>query len=126
MKRGAATLTGPTSKAVGGVLAGKYEFAQINLKRMKNSLRKKVDMAMHEVVIDYESGVQARADATHYGEEGKLILNSTSGNKTIEMTVNIEERPHLGVAEKYKRLGYKDDVTHILEVFEGLVDDHLE
>lgn len=126
MKRGAATLTGPTSKAVGGVLAGKYEFAQINLKRMKNALLKDVDQVGKKVTIKYEPDVEDRATATQLGTEGKLILNSTSGKGTIEMSVKIEARPHLGVAENWQRLGYKTDVQHILEIFEGTVDKHFE
>lgn len=126
MKRGAATLTGPTSKGVGGVLAGKYEFAQINLKRMKNALIKNVDEPQKKVTIKYELDVEDRATATQLGTEGKLILNSTSGKGTIEMSVSIQARPHLGVAENWQRLGYKTDVQHILAVFEGTVDKHFE
>jgi hypothetical protein len=126
MKRGAAVLTGPTSKSIGGVLAGKYEFAQINLTRMKNSLRKKVSTVNTEVVIDYLPGAQKRARATDLGDEAKMILKSVGGDKIITMTVNIEPRKHLAIAENYARLGYKDDIAHILEVFEGLVDNHFE
>ena len=78
MKRGSATLTGPTSKKVGGVLAGKYEFAQINMKRMKNALVKKVETAKKSVTIEYSPDVKDRAELTQLGGEGKLILNSTS------------------------------------------------
>jgi hypothetical protein len=126
MKRGAATLTGPTSKAVGGPLAGKYEFAQINLKRMKNTLIKDVDQVGKKVTIHYEPDVEDRARTTQLGGEGKMILNSTSGSGTIEMSVNIQARPHLGVAENWTRLEYKTDVQHILQIFEGTVDKHFE
>jgi len=126
MKRNAATLTGPTSKALGGVLAGKYEFAQINLKRMKNSLIKDVNTAQKKVTIQYDSDARDRAQVTQLGGEGRLILNSVGGGGTIEMSVNVQARPHLGVAENWQRLGFKTDVQHILEAFEGMVDKHLE
>ena len=126
MKRGAATLTGPTSKALGGVLAGKYEFAQINLKRMRNALLKDVDEPGKKVTIKYEPDVEDRAQLTQLGGEGKMILASTSGSGTIEMSVNIQARTHLGVAENWQRLDYKTDVQHILEAFEGMVDKHFD
>jgi len=125
MKRNAATLTGPTSKALGGPLAGKYEFAQINLRRMKNSLRKNVNVTKKEVVVDYMPSVQDRAEMTDFGREGKIILNSTSGNKTIEMSVSITPRTHLGVAKDIPRLGFKTDPQHIAEIFGNMVDEHL-
>jgi hypothetical protein len=126
MKRGSATLTGPTSKKVGGALAGKYEFAQINMKRMKNALIKTVDTAKKNVTIEYSPDVKDRAELTQLGGEGKLILNSTSGSGTIEMSVKIQGRTHLGVAENWQRLGYKTDVQHILQIFEEMIDDHFE
>lgn len=126
MKRGAATLTGPTSKSIGGVLAGKYEFAQINLKRMKNALIKEVDKTQRKVTIKYEPDVEKRAELTQLGGEAQMILNATSGTGTIQMSVHIQTRPHLGVAENWARLGYKTDIQHILEIFEGTVDKHFE
>jgi hypothetical protein len=126
MKRGAATLTGPTSKTVGGVLAGKYEFAQVNFERMKNALTKDVDMAQKKVTIEYGSGVKQRAELTQLGGEATMILNSATGGGTINMNVKIQARPHLGVAESWQRLGFKTDVRHILEIFEGVVDKHFE
>jgi hypothetical protein len=126
MKRNAATLTGPTSKSLGGALAGKYEFAQINLKRMKNSLQKNVDESKRQVVIKYDPDVEDRATRTQLGGEGKLILNSVGGSGGFEMSVNIQARPHLGVANTWQRLEYKTDVQHILDIFEGTVDKHFE
>jgi hypothetical protein len=126
MKRGAATLTGPTSKALGGPLTGKYEFAQINLKRMKNALTKKVNMTRKEVVVKYSRDVERRAEITQLGGEGQMILSSTSGGGTINMSVNVQARPHLGVADNWERLGFKTDVQHILDAFEGTVDKHFE
>ena len=124
MKRQAATLTGPTSSQLGGVLAGKYEFAQINLKRMKNALVKDVDEAGKRVTIKYSPDVEDRAQLTQLGGEGKIILNSTSGGGTIEMSVNVQARTHLGVAENYQRLGFKNDVEHILDIFDNSIDKH--
>ena len=126
MKRGAAPLTGPTSRAVGGALAGRYEFAQINMRRMKNALIKDVNEPQKRVTIKYEPDVEARARATQLGEEGTIILNSVSGSGTIEMSVNIQARPHLGVADSWQRLGFRTDVQHILDIFEGVVDRHFE
>jgi hypothetical protein len=40
--------------------------------------------------------------------------------------VNIQARPHLGVANTWQRLEYKTDVQHILDIFEGTVDKHFE
>jgi hypothetical protein len=42
------------------------------------------------------------------------------------MSVKIQPRVHLGVAENYARLGFKTDVQHILEVFDSMLDDHFE
>jgi hypothetical protein len=127
MKGGSAPLTGPTSVAIkGGPLAGKYNFASVNTKRMRNSLIKEVSVAQKTVTVKYDRDAEARAEITQKGGESKIVLNSTSGTKSMTINVKVIPRPHLGIAEKWQRLGFKTDVQHIHELFGGMVDDILE
>lgn len=124
-KGGAAILTGPTSKTIyAGPFAGRYEFASINLKRMRNSLMVRVEGA-EKAYVEYEIDVKERASLTQHGGESKLILRSTTGKKNLELNVNIAPRPHLGVAEKIARIGGKTDPQHIENIFSKMVDKHI-
>jgi hypothetical protein len=126
MKGGSQVLTGPTSAAVkGGPYAGNFAFSKVNPDRMRNSLIKMVSVAEKKVTVKYAPRVEPRAELTQEGGEGKIILNSTSGNKSVTLNVDITPRTHLGVAENYNRLGFKTDPQHIEAVFGGMMDDVL-
>jgi hypothetical protein len=127
MKGGSAPLTGPTSKAIkGGPLAGRYQFSKVNPKRMRNALIKEISVAQKKVTVRYETRVEPRAEITQLGGESKIVLNSTTGNKNMNINVSITPRPHLGIAEDWQRLGYKTDTQHIEELFGFMVDGVLE
>lgn len=124
-KGGAAILTGPTSKTIhAGLFAKRYEFANINLKRMRNSLMVRVE-GTEKAYVEYEVDVRERASLTQYGGESKLVLKSTTGKKNLELSINITPRPHLGVAEKIARIGGKTDPQHIEQIFAQMVDKHI-
>lgn len=121
----AAILTGPTSKTIhAGLFAKRYEFANINLKRMRNSLMVRVE-GTEKAYVEYEVDVRERASLTQYGGESKLVLKSTTGKKNLELSINITPRPHLGVAEKIARIGGKTDPQHIEQIFAQMVDKHI-
>lgn len=118
-------MTGPTSKKIhAGPFAGRYEFAKINLKRMRNSLMVRVE-GTEKAYVEYESDVRERASLTQHGGESKLILKSTTGKKNLELSINVAPRPHLGVAEKIARIGGKTDPQHIENIFSKMVDKHI-
>lgn len=124
-KGGAAILTGPTSKKIhAGPFAGRYEFAKINLKRMRNSLMVRVE-GTEKAYVEYENDVKKRASLTQYGGESKLILKSTTGKKNLELSIDVTPRPHLGVAEKIARIGGKTDPQNIEDIFSMMVDKHI-
>lgn len=124
MKKGAAVLTGPTTKNIGGPLGSRYEFLHVNQQRMKNSLRKTV--TQDKVVIDYEPQAQKRAELTQFGGEAKMMLASKTGGENIELNLKIQKRPHLGVADKVPRLGSKTDSDHVADIFSEMIDKHLK
>jgi hypothetical protein len=124
-KGGAAILTGPTSKTIhAGLFAKRYEFANINPKRMRNSLMVRVEGA-EKAYVEYEVDVRERASLTQYGGESKLVLKSTTGKKNLELSINVTPRPHLGVAEKIARIGGKTDPQHIEQIFAQMVDKYI-
>ncbi len=124
-KGGAATLTGPTSKKIhGGPLSTHYEFASVNKKRMRNALVVRVE-GSEKAYVEYENDVKERASITQYGGESKLILKSTTGKKNIKFSINVTPRPHLGIANKYARIGGKTDDEHIVSIFEQMIDKHI-
>ncbi len=121
LKRGAAPLTGPINKSVGGRLAGKYEFAHINTARMKNTLFRKIHLRQGSVEVTYPSSVQPRAKLNQVGGSSVLQLTSVKSGKPIEFNVKVQARPHLGIADKYARMGGKTDVAHIDEIINNMV-----
>lgn len=122
-KGGAAVLTGPTSRAVaGGAFAG-YEFAQINPKRMRNSLISKVE-GSERAIVEYDQQASERAAITQAGGPSKLNLISPMGT-AVEIDLTIMARPHLGLAENYTRLGGMTDPEHIVQIFDALIDGRL-
>lgn len=125
MKGGAAILTGPTSRSIGGPLVGKYEFAVINTRRMKNSLIKTVDAIAGRVQIEYDIMAEDRAELTQVGGEGFLVLNATSSSKKIIYNIKIQPRPHLGIAEKYARVPPKTDPEWIESIVSTMMDNIL-
>jgi len=126
MKGQSTPLTGPIStKIQGGQWAGGYELLSVNSKRMENSLVKKVEVIAKSVTIEYEEDVQARADLTQYGGEASLMLRRNSGG-ILGINVKIQPRAHLGIADNYIRLGFKNDVDHIMDAFDALIDRHFQ
>ena len=119
-KGAAATLTGPTSKRMYGSIYEGYEFAKINLKRMRNSLLARVEGA-ERVIINYDAAASERADITQSGGPSKLNIISPQGT-TFEIDLELPPRPHLGVAENYFRMGSATDPDHVREVFGSMVD----
>lgn len=122
MKRGAAPLTGPASKKVGGPWASKYEFAQVNAKRMKNSLIKKVDSK--KAVIEYDSAAKLRASITQHGGMSEMKLVRKDGGPALVFDIKVRPRPHLGIADKVPRL-MKTDTSLIMDLFDAMVDKKL-
>ena len=121
MKGNAAVLTGPTSKTIPrGKYSKKYEFANINRKRMRNSLVQNV-FGTSKVIVQYDKEAQKRANITQYGGKSVMVLNPIAGGKVKKLNINVQKRPHLGVAEKYPRFGGKSDSQHILDIFSRLV-----
>lgn len=124
-KGGAAILTGPISRLIhAGPFVGRYEFAKINLKRMRNALMVRV-IGVEKAYVEYENDVKERASLTQYGGESKLILRSTIGKKNLEVNINVVPRPHLGVADKFARIGGKTDPQHIEDIFSKTIDKHI-
>jgi len=124
-KGGAAILTGPKSKKIhGGPFKDKYEFAKVNKKRMRNALMVRVE-GTTKAYVEYEADVKGRASLTQYGGESKLILKSTSGGKNLEIDLEIIPRPHLGIADRYARIGGKTDPAHIEDIFSQMIDRHI-
>lgn len=127
MKGGAATLTGPTGTTVyGGRYGGRYTFANISLKRMKNSLMRTIDMFEESATVEYEREARDRAALTQEGGEGRIMLNSIGGSRSLTLNVRIQARPHLGIADHFPRLGIRTDPEHIANVFSQMVDEHIE
>lgn len=121
----AAILTGPTSRTIhDGPFKDKYEFARINKKRMRNALIVRVE-GTEKAYVEYEADVKERASLTQYGGESKLILKSTTGRKNLEIDLEVIPRPHLGVADRYARIGGKTDSEHIEDIFSQMVDKHI-
>lgn len=120
MKGGSAPLTGPTSTSIqGGQWSGSFEFKKINMIRMKNALEK--DVGKSSVTVRYMPSVDERAQATQEGGPGTIeLVNKKTGN-TVQVNVNIQPRKHLGIADKYARLGGKTDIEHIIDIFESMV-----
>jgi len=121
MKGNAAVLTGPTSKTIPrGKYSKKYEFASINHKRMKNSLVQNV-YGTSKVIVQYDKEAAKRANITQFGGESVMVLNPIAGGKQKKLKIKVKARPHLGVAEKFPRMGGKSDSDHILEIFSRVV-----
>jgi hypothetical protein len=124
MKGGAAILTGPTTQSVDKshwAGAAGYKFKKVNIKRMKNSLVKTVEVGGKKVTINYESTVRTRADLNQYGGRSEIELVHDTRDPLI-FNVEIAARPHLGVATAYRRLGAKTDPEHIEAIIGTLVD----
>lgn len=119
-KGGAAILTGPTSKKVQGGKYSGYEFANINPKRMRNSLLVKVE-GTDKAYVKYDQSASERAQITQTGGKSSLKLISPTG-KTVSIDMTIPARPHLGIAEHFARLGSMTDPEHILHIFTKIVD----
>jgi len=128
MKGGAATLTGAASKTIArGKYSKNYKFTTINHVRMKNSLRQKI-RGKEDVIIDYKMdqrftrGGRGRDYINQFGGESTLSLTSLTTGKEEKLKIKVQARPHLGVAEKFPRLGGKTDSDHILDIFSRVVD----
>ena len=121
MKGNAAVLTGPASKTIPrGKYSKKYEFASVNRKRMKNSLVQNV-FGSSKVIVQYDKEAQKRANINQVGGKSVMVLKPVGGGKEKKLNINVQKRPHLGVAEKFPRLGGKTDSDHILDIFSRLV-----
>jgi len=115
MKGQESVLTGPISKKIkGGELAGKFEFANIPTKRMKNSLIHEVNSALKQATIFYDSESDERASLHQFGGEAKLVLVSTTTGRERNMLFTVPARPHLGISD--------DDADKIEEIFATQAD----
>jgi len=117
MKGGAAVLTGPTSKNIKDGTYSGWQFSKINTRRMKNSLIKSITAT--KVTVEYMQEVKKRAELTQEG--GSSEIKIIKGNRENVIDVNVQARPHLGVAENWIRLGSKTDPEHIEEIFGDMV-----
>jgi len=117
MKGGAAVLTGPTRKSISGGTYSGWEFSSINTRRMKNSLVKHVTST--KVTVEYMQVVKERAELTQKGGSSEMKIIKGSRENVID--VNVQARPHLGVAENWMRLGSKTDPEHIEEIFGDMI-----
>jgi hypothetical protein len=120
MKGGAATLTGPTKKKISGGRFSGYSFKDINQARLKNTLIKTTTSTSVTVRYKKQGAIQERAEINQYGGESKMILLSPSGNE-VTLDINVQARPHLGVAALWARLGDKTDPAHIEEIFGDMI-----
>ena len=117
-------LTGPTSKIVAGD-AGKYlEFKKVNTKRMKNSLVSKC--SSEKAVIKYMPSAAKRAAINQVGGKTVMQMKHKGTDKIVEYDIKVQARPHLGIAINYNRVGSKNDVEHIIDIFEEMLTLHLQ
>lgn len=117
MKGGSAPLIGPSSKRImGGRYSKNYEFADVSSKSMRNSLEV-TRKGFYSVEIGYDTKSRKRAYRMQKGGSSKMILKSTHGGHNVEIDLKVKARPHLGVADKFTRLGSKTDPDHVEKVF---------
>ncbi len=118
MKGQSSVLTGPLTGTIkGGVYEGKYKMEGTNKKKMKNSLVYNIDVTQKKAKIEYDDNAKERADLHQEGGESKFVLTSTTGGNSIEEEIDIPARPHLGLADPYRRLGGRTDTELIEEIF---------
>lgn len=119
----AAPLSGPTQKRFQSPsrLKNKYGFAKINKKRMQNQLTKKINMTKEMARVDYQNDAKKRAAFTQVGGEGKIPLTNLKTGYLVERKVSVPARPHLGIANEFRRMGDRTDIQHILDIFDKMV-----
>jgi len=124
MKGNDTPLTGPlTSKIQGGPFANGYKYKQVNSKRMKNSLIHSVDE--NKAVIEFDSDAKERAEINQSGGKSKMILTSLVSGKDVEFDINVQARPHFGLATDFARIPGGNDVDLILGIFSDYLDQWL-
>ena len=127
MKGQDTVLTGPlTGTIMGGPYAGKYKMRGTSKKKMKNSLVYDIDTTLKRAKIEYDNATKDKADLNQFGGEAKMVLESTSGGTNLTLDIDIPERPHLGLADPYRRFGGKTDTELIEEIFAEVVSAKLE
>jgi len=121
-------LVGPASKTIYGgwpKRAG-YQFKKVNRRRMQNSLLKRVSIMEKKVEIEYEASVRERALKTQRGGKSQVVLEKTDDSEAqVILNFRIPKRPHLGIADKFARMGGKTDPQHIEENVVKVVDSKL-
>lgn len=118
MKGQSTVLTGPLTGAIkGGMYAERYKMEGTSKKKMKNSLIYNIDVSQKRAKIEYDENAKERADLHQQGGEAKLVLTSTIGGDSITEEIDISARPHLGLADPFRRLGGRTDTELIEEIF---------
>ncbi len=118
MKGQSSVLTGPlTGKIKGGMYAGKYKMEGTSKKKMKNSLVYDIDVVQKKAKIEYDDSAKVRADLHQDGGEEQIVLTSTTGSGDLLLDIDIPARPHLGLADPFRRLGGRTDTELIEEIF---------
>jgi hypothetical protein len=127
-------LVGPAGKTIYGgwpKRAG-YQFKKVNPRRMQNSLLKRVSIWEKKVEIEYEASVRERAIKTQRGGMGEVLIEKVESvtwgrakTKEVALKFKIPPRPHLGIADKFPRMGSKTDPQHIEENIVRFVEKHI-
>jgi len=125
MKGTTRVLYGPTSSSVhGGSWANNWEFAEVNDRRMIDSMT--VSVSGRSAVVSFEPEVIDRAELNEEGGESTMMLRSTAGRPNMEIDINVRARPILGIAVDFARLGSRTDDEHIISIWSDLWDDAIE
>lgn len=121
MKNNSTPLTGVT--AGGGqfhtIKSGKWRGFRIrrNAKQMKGvSLQHR--LKKDSIELFYPKDVEERARINQFGEESKMhVYLPGKSNRYLVFDVKVKERPHLGLATTWRRLGVRTDPEHVVHIF---------